>query len=55
MTVEVIDPATERVELSVHGIQLDKLDTSRALCELISELRVDLINTQHLQRHALAS
>ncbi|MFJ5296362.1 DUF1652 domain-containing protein [Pseudomonas sp. NPDC088368] len=55
MTVEVIDPLTERVELLASGIKLDKLDTSRALCELISELRADLINTQHLQRQALAS
>jgi hypothetical protein len=55
MTVEVIDPATEHVELLVTGIALDRLDTSRALCELISELRADLHNSQHTPRHALAS
>ncbi|RJX82559.1 DUF1652 domain-containing protein [Pseudomonas sp. LS-2] len=55
MTVEVIDPVTERVELLTTGISLDRLDTSRALCELICELRADLHNTQHLHRHALAS
>lgn len=55
MTVEVIDPVTERVELLASGIKLDRLDTSRAICELISELRADLLNTQHLHRHALAS
>jgi hypothetical protein len=55
MTVEVIDPRTERVELLASGIALDRLDTSRALCELISELRADLHNTQLMYRHALAS
>lgn len=55
MTVEVIDPVTEHVELLVTGIALDRLDTSRALCELISELRADLHNSQHTHRHALAS
>jgi hypothetical protein len=55
MTVEVIDPHTERVELLASGIALDRLDTSRALCELISELRADLHNTQLMHRQALAS
>jgi hypothetical protein len=55
MTVEVIDPVTEHVELLVTGIALDRLDTSRALCELISELRAHLHNSQHTHRHALAS
>lgn len=55
MTVEVIDPVTERVELLVRGIKLDRLDTSRAICELISELRNDLLNTPHPHRQALAS
>ncbi len=55
MAVEVIDPLTERVELLASGIALDRLDTSRALCDLISELRADLENTRHMHRHALAS
>lgn len=55
MTVEVIDPVTDRVELLASGIKLDRLDTSRAICELISELRADLLNTQPMHRHALAS
>lgn len=55
MTVEVIDPVTERVELLATGIKLDKLDTSRALCELILKLRADLQAMQHMPRHALAS
>ncbi|WP_268800590.1 DUF1652 domain-containing protein [Pseudomonas huanghezhanensis] len=42
MTVEVIDPETERVELYVTGIALDRLDTSRAISELISQLRAGL-------------
>jgi hypothetical protein len=55
MTVEVIDPVTDHVELLVTGIALDRLDTSRALCELISELRANLKDNQHINRHALAS
>jgi hypothetical protein len=55
MTVEVIDPVTEHVELLVSGIALDRLDTSRALCELISELRADLNSSRHTHGHALAS
>jgi hypothetical protein len=55
MTVELIDPLTERVELLVSGIALDRLDTSRALCELIGELRADLNNSRYQLRHALAS
>jgi hypothetical protein len=55
MTVEVIDPTTEHVELLVSGIALDRLDTSRALCELISELHAELNNSRHIHRHALAS
>lgn len=55
MTVEVINPVTEHVEMLASGIALDRLDTSRALCELISELRANLSNGRHLQRHALAS
>jgi hypothetical protein len=55
MTVEVIDPATDRVELLSTGIGLDRLDTSRALCDLILELRTELENTRHMHRHALAS
>lgn len=52
MTVEIIDPVTQRVELLVTGIALDKLDTSRAICDLITQLRADLESGVH--RHALA-
>ncbi|RAU45149.1 MULTISPECIES: DUF1652 domain-containing protein [unclassified Pseudomonas] len=55
MTVEVIDPLTERVELFASGIRLDRLDTSRALCELISELRAEVSSGQSNDRQALAS
>ena len=55
MTVEVIDPLTEHVELFASGITLDRLDTSRALCELISELRAELHTTQRMPRQAMAS
>ncbi|HEY0287131.1 MAG TPA: DUF1652 domain-containing protein [Pseudomonas sp.] len=53
MTVEVIDPQTEQVKLFVTGIALDKLDTSRALCDLIIQLRLDLGKPP--PTHALAS
>jgi hypothetical protein len=53
MTVEVIDPSTEHVELYVTGIALDRLDTSRAICDLITQLRSDL--DSHSHHHALAS
>lgn len=55
MTVEVVDPATEHIELLVSGIALDRLDTSRALCELISELHAELNAGRNIHRHALAS
>lgn len=53
MTVEVIDPVTDRVDLLASGIRLDTLDTSRALCELILKLRADIGVPQHVQRHTL--
>lgn len=52
MTVEVIDPATERVELMSSGIDLSRLDTSRALCELILKLRAELEMSRHAPRHS---
>ncbi|MGH8415701.1 MAG: DUF1652 domain-containing protein [Pseudomonas sp.] len=55
MTVEVIDPVTERVELLATGIKLDTLDTSRALSELIARLHAELKTMQPMQLHALAS
>ena len=54
MTVEVIDPVTEQVRLRTTGIAMDRLDTSRALCELIGELRADLNNSSYHQPRALA-
>jgi len=55
MTVEVIDPVTGRVGLLKSGLRLDRLDTSRALCELICALRDELNNSSYLHDHALAS
>lgn len=55
MTVEVIDPYTDRVELLASGIALAQLDTSRALCDLIAGLRADLHHAQPQPRRALAS
>jgi hypothetical protein len=47
MTMEVIDPATERVELVASNIALDTLDNSHALCVLIRELQAELEKTRH--------
>ncbi|MGE6388660.1 DUF1652 domain-containing protein [Pseudomonas sp. NPDC078416] len=54
MTVEVIDPATEHVELFVSDIALDFLDNSHALCVLIRDLQAELEKARHYP-HALAS
>lgn len=54
MTVEVTDPLTERVLLYKAGVRLDRLDTSRALCELIHKLRAEMEQVSHAH-HALAS
>ena len=55
MTVEIIDPHTKRIELFKSRISLDRLDTSRSLCDLILELRAELNSPRHLHDHALAS
>ena len=54
MTVEVVDPATERVELFACNIALDSLDNSHALCALIRDLQAELGKARHYP-HALAS
>ncbi|MGC5702728.1 DUF1652 domain-containing protein [Pseudomonas sp. NFXW11] len=42
MTVRICDPASGRVDLLVTGIATHGLTSSRALSELIAELRHDL-------------
>jgi hypothetical protein len=54
MSVEIIDPVSQDVKLYSSGISLDKLDTSRALCELIAQLRSELENKPQPFPHALA-
>lgn len=54
MTVEIVDPATEHVELFTSNIALDSLDNSHALCVLIRDLQAELENARHYP-HALAS
>ena len=53
MTVEVIDPATEHVELFASNIALDSLDNSHALCVLIRDLQTELEKVRRYP-HALA-
>ncbi|MCI8209826.1 hypothetical protein AUC61_09785 [Pseudomonas sp. S25] len=52
MTVQIVDPHSERVELLVTGISLDRLNTTRDISELVAELRYDLAHTRH--HHAKA-
>jgi len=42
MTVEVSDPATGQVDLLMVGIDTKPLTTSRAIADLVAELRADL-------------
>ncbi|KIH83489.1 DUF1652 domain-containing protein [Pseudomonas batumici] len=42
LTVKVFDRKSERVDLVVTGIQASTLDSSRAISDLIAELRYDL-------------
>jgi hypothetical protein len=49
MTVQIIDPESDRVELFVTGISLERLNTSRDIADLVAELRYDLDHTKHLQ------
>lgn len=52
MTVQVSDPVSDRVELCVTGISLERLNTSRDISDLIAELRYDLANGGRLQNEA---
>ncbi len=47
LTIKVYDDRDrDRVDLEVKGINADKLDSSRAICNLIAGLREDLKQTQ---------
>ncbi|BBP76879.1 DUF1652 domain-containing protein [Pseudomonas gingeri NCPPB 3146 = LMG 5327] len=46
LTVKVFDKKSERVDLVVTGICASKLDSNRAISELIAELRYDLEHGQ---------
>ncbi|KFF42524.1 DUF1652 domain-containing protein [Pseudomonas sp. P867] len=51
LTIKVYDDRDrDRVDLEVKGINADKLDSSRAICNLIAGLREDL---KHTQTHTL--
>ena len=46
LTIKVYDDRDrDRVDLEVKGINADKLDSSRAICNLITGLREDLKHT----------
>jgi len=47
LTIKVYDDRDrDRVDLEVKGIKAEKLDSSRAICNLIAGLREDLKQTQ---------
>jgi hypothetical protein len=56
MTVQISDLHSDRVDLIVTGISLDRLNTSRDISELVAELRYDLANKGQLlgPAHAIA-
>ncbi|MDB6144229.1 MAG: Protein of uncharacterized function [Pseudomonas sp.] len=51
LTVQIADPQSDRVDLFVTGISLDRLNTSRDICDLVAELRYDLANQAQLHAH----
>ncbi|GFM81692.1 hypothetical protein PSCICN_23840 [Pseudomonas cichorii] len=51
MAVQITDPSTGRVELSVTGISLDRLKTSRDISDLVAELRDERAHHGQLQPH----
>ncbi|MDE1166601.1 MAG: DUF1652 domain-containing protein [Pseudomonas sp.] len=55
LTVQVTDPVTGRVDLLVTGISTDRLNSSRAISDLIAELRGDLERNRHTFPRARAS
>ncbi len=54
LTVQVNDPVTGHVELMVTGISTDRLSSSRAISNLIAELRYDLAHNRNTFPQALA-
>lgn len=51
MTVQISDPQSDRVDLLVTGISLERLNTSRDICDLVTELRYDMVNNSQLHSH----
>lgn len=47
MSVQISDPHSEKVELLVTGISLDRLNTTRDISDLVAELRNDLAQMRH--------
>ncbi|MBI6853973.1 DUF1652 domain-containing protein [Pseudomonas cichorii] len=49
LSVQITDPSTGRVELSVTGISLERLKTSRDISDLVAELRDEHAHHAQLQ------
>ena len=52
LTVHIADRHSDRIDLFVTGISLDRLNTSREICELVTELRFELANQGTLHSHS---
>lgn len=53
MTVQIVDPASSRVDLLVTGISLDRIKSSRDISNLVAELRDELAHGGSLSAHSL--
>lgn len=53
MTVQIVDPASSRVDLLVTGISLDRIKSSRDISNLVAELRDELAHGGPLSAHSL--
>lgn len=53
LSVQIADPHSDRVDLFVTGISLDRLNTSRDICELVTELRCEMANQSALHANTL--
>jgi hypothetical protein len=52
MTVQIVDPASNRVDLLVTGISLTRLKSNRDISDLVAELRYELAHGAPLQGQA---
>lgn len=51
LTVQIADPLSNRIDLLVTGISLDRLKSSRDISNLVAQLRYELANGTSFQAH----